>query len=72
MFLPTSVLLGVIFVGWVYGPEAVDEIEKGTGGGERFATAWLWSIRTFVLAGVFVTLYLGVTSIYSAPPIPGL
>ena len=72
VLLPTSVLLGVVFVGWVYGPEAVDEIKKGTGGGGTFATAWLWSVRTFVLAGVFVTLYLGVTSIYSAPPIPGL
>ncbi|MFC3959413.1 sodium-dependent transporter [Halovivax cerinus] len=72
VLLPVSVLLVVIFVGWVYGPEAVDEIEKGTGGGETFATAWLWSIRTFVLAGVFVTLYLGVTDIYAAPPIPFL
>jgi len=72
VFLPVSVLLGVIFVGWVYGPEAVEEVKKGTGGGETFATVWLWSLRTFVLAGVFATLYLGVTSIYSAPPIPFL
>ncbi|MCD2199899.1 MULTISPECIES: sodium-dependent transporter [unclassified Halobacterium] len=72
VLLPLSVLLGVIFVGWVYGPEAVDEIKKGTSGGETFATAWLWSIRTYVLVGVFVTLYLGVTDIYAAPPIPGL
>ncbi|GAA0287901.1 sodium-dependent transporter [Halobacterium noricense] len=72
VLLPLSVLLGVIFVGWVYGPEAVDEIKKGTSGGETFATAWLWSIRTYVLVGVFVTLYLGVTDIYAAPPIPSL
>ncbi|WP_435345796.1 sodium-dependent transporter [Haloarchaeobius sp. HRN-SO-5] len=74
VLLPTSVLLGVVFVGWVYGPEAVDEIRKGTGGGETFATAWLWSVRTFVLLGVFLTLYLGLTSIYPAPeiPVPGL
>ncbi|MFB6072980.1 MAG: sodium-dependent transporter [Halobacterium sp.] len=72
VLLPTSVLLGVVFVGWVYGPQAVDEIRKGTGGGETFATAWLWSVRTFVLLGVVATLYLGVTSIYPAPPIPGL
>jgi NSS family neurotransmitter:Na+ symporter len=70
VLLPTSVLLGVIFVGWVYGPEAVDEIKKGAGGGERFAVAWLWSMRTFVLLGVFATLYLGVTTIYPAPEIP--
>lgn len=70
VLLPVSVLLGVIFVGWVYGPEAVDEIENGTDGGATFATAWLWSVRTYVLLGVFVTLYLGVTDIYSAPPIP--
>ncbi|WP_232686091.1 sodium-dependent transporter [Halobacterium zhouii] len=72
VLLPLSVLLGVVFVGWVYGPEAVDEIKKGTGGGGTFASVWLWSVRTFVLVGVFVTLYLGVTSIYSAPPIPGV
>ena len=70
VLLPTSVLLGVVFVGWVYGPEAVDEITKGTGGGHAFATAWLWSVRTFVLLGVFVTLYLGVTTIYPAPNVP--
>ncbi|WP_232702468.1 sodium-dependent transporter [Halobacterium wangiae] len=70
VLLPLSVLLGVVFVGWVYGPEAVDELKKGTGGGETFATAWLWSIRTFVLLGVFVTLYLGVSSIFPAPDIP--
>jgi len=70
VLLPVSVLLGVIFVGWVYGPEAVDEIKRGAGGGETFATAWLWSVRTFVLLGVFATLYLGVTSIYPAPDVP--
>ncbi len=72
VLLPVSVLLGVIFVGWVYGPQAVEEVKKGTDGGETFATVWLWSLRTFVLVGVFATLYLGVTSIYSAPPIPFL
>jgi NSS family neurotransmitter:Na+ symporter len=72
VLLPVSVLLGVIFVGWVYGPEAVEEVKKGSGGGGTFASAWLWSVRTFVLVGVFATLYLGVTSIYEAPPIPFL
>jgi len=70
VLLPTSVLLLVVFVGWVYGPEAVAEIRKGTSGDETFALVWLWSVRTFVLAGVFLTLYLGVTSIYPAPPVP--
>lgn len=71
VLLPTSVLLGVIFIGWVYAPKAVDELETGTNL-ESFGTLWLWSIRTFVLLGVFVTLYLGVTSIFPAPPIPFL
>ncbi|MCF2206280.1 sodium-dependent transporter [Halobacterium salinarum] len=70
VLLPLSVLLGVVFVGWVYGPAAVDEIKKGSGTGTTFATAWLWSVRTYVLIGVFVTLYLGVTDIYAAPAIP--
>jgi len=72
VLLPLSVLLVVVFVGWVYGPEAVDEIQKGTSNGGSLATTWLWSIRTYVLVGVFVTLYLGVTDIYAAPPIPFL
>lgn len=70
VLLPTSVLLGVIFVGWVYGPEAVDEVTRGTSGGETFARLWLWSVRTVVLFGVAATLYLGVTSIYPSPGLP--
>ena len=70
VLLPTSVLLVVVFVGWVYAPEAVDEVKKGTGGGETFATLWLWSLRTFVLLGVVVTLYLGVTSVFPSPGLP--
>jgi NSS family neurotransmitter:Na+ symporter len=70
VLLPTSVLLAVLFVGWVYGPQAVDELQKGTDGGTRLATAWLWSLRTVVLLGVLVTLYLGLVSIYPSPGLP--
>jgi NSS family neurotransmitter:Na+ symporter len=70
VLLPTSVLLAVVFVGWIYGPQAVDELQKGTGGGARLATAWLWSLRTVVLVGVLVTLYLGLVSIYPSPGLP--
>lgn len=70
VLLPISVLLGVVFVGWVYGPEAVDEVTTGTGGGETFAVVWLWSLRTFVLAGVLVTLYLGVVTVFPSPGLP--
>jgi len=69
ILLPTSVLLGVIFVGWVYAPKAVSEIESGTSL-DSIGTLWIWSIRTFVLLGVFVTLYLGVNSIFATPPLP--
>jgi NSS family neurotransmitter:Na+ symporter len=45
-------------------------VKKGTGGGETFATLWLWSLRTFVSLGVVVTLYLGVTSVFPSPGLP--
>lgn len=72
VLLPVSVLLGVIFVGWVYGPEAVEEMEKGADGAGQYATLWIWWLRTVVFVGVLVTLYLGVTSIYASPGLPGL
>ncbi|QDX41717.1 sodium-dependent transporter [Salarchaeum sp. JOR-1] len=69
VLLPTSILLGVVFVGWVYAPQAVDEIESGSNL-ERFGSVWIWSVRTFVLLGVVATLLLGVNSIYAMPPLP--
>lgn len=70
--LPVSVLLGVFFAGWVLGPVAVDELQKGTGGIARFGPAWLWTVRTFVLIAVLVTLLLGVNTLYEMPPLPSL
>ncbi|WP_435118673.1 sodium-dependent transporter [Halolamina sp. C58] len=72
VLLPASVLLGVIFVGWVYGPEAVDEIKQGSSADASVARLWIWWLRTVVFVGVFVTLYLGVTSIYASPGLPFL
>jgi NSS family neurotransmitter:Na+ symporter len=68
--LPVSVLLAVYFVGWVLGPVALDELEKGTDGIPTFAPAWLWMIRTFVLAAVLATLLLGVNTLYEMPSVP--
>jgi NSS family neurotransmitter:Na+ symporter len=72
VLLPASVLLGVIFVGWVYGPEAIDEIQQGSNADAGYARLWVWWLRTVVFVGVFVTLYLGVTSIYASPGLPFL
>ncbi|WP_327052528.1 sodium-dependent transporter [Halomicrococcus gelatinilyticus] len=68
--LPVSVLLAVYFVGWVLGPVALDELEKGTDDISTFAPAWLWMIRTFVLAAVLATLLLGVNTLYEMPALP--
>ena len=70
VLLPASVLLGVIFVGWVYGPEAVDEIQQGSSADATYARLWIWWLRTVVFVGVLVTLYLGVISIYPSPGFP--
>ncbi|WP_226012709.1 sodium-dependent transporter [Halomicrobium salinisoli] len=66
LFLPLSVLFVVIFVSWVIGREAVDELRRGTTGAGRFGSVWLWTTRIVVLVGILVTLAFGVNELFLA------
>lgn len=56
VFLPTSVFLLVLFAGWFY-DEALDEISKGVES-DWLPEAWLWHVRTILLAVIGVTLLI--------------
>ncbi|PSQ15578.1 daunorubicin ABC transporter ATP-binding protein [Halobacteriales archaeon QS_8_69_73] len=68
LLLPLAALGVVLFVGWVMGGDALDEVRQGTGGAEALSTVWLWSLRTVVLAAVGLTVYLSLLKL-SAPPL---
>lgn len=63
LLLPTTVLFVVIFVGWIMGEDAIDEIKKGMADGS-FGTVWLWSLRTFVLVVVVVVFLLNIHDLF--------
>jgi NSS family neurotransmitter:Na+ symporter len=63
LLLPVSVLAVSLFVGWVYGSRAVDEVGRGSGVGATFDAAWLWFVRVVVPAAVTFTLVLGIQSL---------
>jgi NSS family neurotransmitter:Na+ symporter len=64
IFLPLSVLLLVLFVGWVLADDAVAELRQGTGGLGAFGPLWLWALRTVVVLGVLATLVLGFDTMF--------
>ncbi|MFC7142183.1 sodium-dependent transporter [Halosimplex aquaticum] len=66
LLLPLSVLLVVVFVGWVLGWNAVAELREGTSDSGTLATVWLWTLRTVVFFGIIVTLYLGFQTLFFA------
>jgi len=66
LFLPLSVLLILVFVGWVLSSDAVAELRQGTGGLRAFGPAWLWMVRTVVILGVVLTLALGLQTLFLA------
>ena len=67
LLLPLSVLLLVLFVGWVLADDAVAELRKGTGGLESLGPVWLWGLRLVVPLLVLATLGLGVYELFLAP-----
>ncbi|MFC6613554.1 sodium-dependent transporter [Halopenitus salinus] len=64
VFLPLSVLLLIVFVGWVVGQEALEELLSGAEGYRTFGTVWLWTIRIVVVIAVLATLALGVNEMF--------
>ncbi|ELZ78295.1 sodium-dependent transporter [Haloferax larsenii] len=63
-FLPVGVLGILIFVAWVYGAPALDEVMKGSGLGEGVGLTWLWLARTLVIVAVVATLVLGFQTLF--------
>lgn len=64
LFLPLSVLLAMLFVGWVLRGDARDELRQGTEGMEWLGPVWLWTLRTVVIVGVLATLALGIQELF--------
>jgi len=68
LLLPLAVLFLLLFVGWVLADRALEELATGAGGGlPLFGPFWLWMVRTLVIAGVLVTLALGIETLFLAP-----
>lgn len=66
LLLPLAVLSVVVFVGWIMGNEAVDELQQGTDI-TSFGPAWLWTLRTFVLAVVILVVLLNFNDLFLTP-----
>lgn len=66
VFLPTTMLLLVLFVGWVY-EDAIDEFSKGV---DRpwAPDAWLWHVRTVILVVIAITLTVSLYGVVTEPP----
>ena len=60
LMLPVGIFLATVFVGWVYGREAMAEVAEGLN--ESFAHGWLWYVRVVVLLAVVVTLAVSVSN----------
>ncbi|MDG5775019.1 sodium-dependent transporter [Haloarculaceae archaeon H-GB2-1] len=58
--LPLSLLLVVVYVGWVLAGDALDEVQRGTSGAALLGPLWLWTVRTVVLVAILGTLLLGI------------
>ncbi|QCC46930.1 sodium-dependent transporter [Halobellus limi] len=66
LLLPVSVLGVLVFIGWVFGRPAVDELLNGSSLGGGVGMTWLWLVRTVVVLGVVLTLALGVQTLFFA------
>ncbi|MFC7134960.1 MULTISPECIES: sodium-dependent transporter [Salinibaculum] len=62
LFLPLSVLLLLLFVGWVLADEAVEQLLLGSDTG-WLGPVWLWTVRTVVVLAVVATLALGLETL---------
>ena len=66
LLLPVTVLGVVLFVGWILGRDAIDELTKGSGIGS-LAPIWLWGIRTFILVVVVFVVGLNLWDLLATP-----
>lgn len=70
LLLPLGVTLVVVFVGWVFGRQAVEELDVGTGEGETLESVWLWHVRVALVVAVVFTLALSVAELLGAEVLP--
>jgi NSS family neurotransmitter:Na+ symporter len=63
LLLPLSVLLLLLFVGWVDAPNSMAELRKGSGLGDGFVGVWVWFVRVVAPLAVAATLLLGLQSL---------
>jgi NSS family neurotransmitter:Na+ symporter len=61
--LPISVLLLVIFIGWIVPGDAADELKRGASLSQSSVTGWLWWVRIIIPIAVGATLLLGIRSL---------
>lgn len=66
LLLPITVLFVVVFVGWVLGQDAIDELTDGSGIGS-LASIWLWGIRTVILAVVVIVVAINLWDLLATP-----
>ena len=64
LLLPLSVLLLVLFVGWVLAGDAVAELRQGAGSLGSFGPIWMWGLRIVVPLFVAATLVLGFQTMF--------
>lgn len=64
LLLPVSVLLVLLFVGWILGNEALSEVLTGTNLGNGFGMVWLTMVRVVVVLAVLGTLALGIQTLF--------
>lgn len=63
VLLPVGIFLVTVFVGWVYGRQAMTELGEGLH--ERFLPRyWLWHVRIVVFLAVTMTLVISVTTFF--------
>jgi NSS family neurotransmitter:Na+ symporter len=63
LLLPISVLLLVVFLGWIVPDDATDELKRGASLSQSSVTGWLWWIRIIIPIAVGATLILGIRSL---------
>ncbi len=63
LFLPVSVLLLVVFVGWIMGDGAIEQLLDGSNT-PWLGPVWLWTLRTVVIIAVLATLALGLQTLF--------
>lgn len=66
LLLPVTVLLVVIFVGWVLGRDAVSELRKGTSVA-GLAPTWLWVLRIVSLIVVAYVVLFNLNDLFLTP-----